>query len=264
MTAWDDAAASADAAGVAVRTVEGEEVERAIGTWQAVWGAPVIERNLLTALEHAGNYVAVAFAGDQPVGAAAGFFGPPASATLHSHVAGVVGGAAGKGVGVALKLHQRAWCLDRGVTSMTWTYDPLIARNAHFNLARLGARVHEYLVNHYGAMTDGINAGDESDRALARWDLTMPWPPAPPAIPADAVVALADQVGSPSAAEVPADASALIAAIPSDIETLRREQPALGLAWRRALRDVLAPRLDAGWSVTGYSRDHGYLLEAPA
>lgn len=264
MTAWDDAAASADAAGVTIRTVAGEELELATEAWRLIWNEAVIERHLLTALAHAGNYVAVAFASGRPVGAAAGFFGPPAAATLHSHVAGVVPGSAGKGVGVALKLHQRAWCLDRGVTSMTWTYDPLIARNAHFNLARLGARVEEYMVHHYGAMTDGINAGDESDRALAHWDLERPWPPAPPRLPADAAVALASDAGSPVVSDVPAQASAVIAAIPSDIEALRRENPARGLAWRRALRTVLSPRLAAGWSVTGYSRDHGYLLEAPA
>ena len=74
-------------------------------------------------------------------------------------------------MGFALKLHQRAWCLDRGITLMEWTYDPLVARNAYFNLSKLGATVAEYLPDFYGVMGDGINRFDESDRILVHWPL---------------------------------------------------------------------------------------------
>lgn len=263
MTAWDDAARAAAGAGVEIRALAADDLEAAPGVWRRIWDDPVMERHLLTALEHAGNYVAGAFVDGEAVGAAAGFFGPPADRTLHSHVAGVVPEAAGKGVGLALKLHQRAWCLDQGIASITWTYDPLIARNAHFNLVRLGARIDEYLVEHYGQMTDGINAGDESDRALARWDLAQPWPPTP-AAPGEAFAALVDDDGMPAFAEHPAEASALWAAVPADIESLRRAEPDAALAWRRALRDTLASRVSDGWRIAHFARDAGYLLEATA
>ena len=54
---------------------------------------------------------------------------------------------------------------------IAWTYDPLIRRNAYFNLAKLGARPVEYLPNFYGAMDDAINGGTETDRMLVRWEL---------------------------------------------------------------------------------------------
>ena len=77
----------------------------------------------------------------------------------------------GRSVGFALKVHQRAWCLRRGVRVIAWTYDPLIRRNAYFNLVKLGARPVEYLRNFYGAMDDAINGGTETDRLLVHWDL---------------------------------------------------------------------------------------------
>ena len=75
------------------------------------------------------------------------------------------------GVGFELKQHQRRWCLERGVKTIEWTTDPLVRRNAYFNLTKLGARASDYLVNFYGAMTDGLNAGEESDRLLISWEL---------------------------------------------------------------------------------------------
>ncbi len=77
----------------------------------------------------------------------------------------------GRSVGFALKVHQRAWCLRRDVRVIAWTYDPLIRRNAYFNLVKLGARPVEYLRNFYGVMDDVINGGTETDRMLVHWDL---------------------------------------------------------------------------------------------
>ena len=67
-------------------------------------------------------------------------------------------------VGFALKVHQRAWALARGVPAIVWTFDPLVARNAWFNLAKLAALPAAYLEDFYGPMTDAINAGMASDR----------------------------------------------------------------------------------------------------
>ena len=83
---------------------------------------------------------------------------------MHSHITGVLPGLQSQGLGRLLKQHQREWALAREVGHITWTFDPLVARNAHFNLRVLGARVTEYLVDHYGPMDDGVNRGDETDR----------------------------------------------------------------------------------------------------
>ncbi len=260
--AWADYERAAATAGVEVRVLTGAALEGAPEVWQAVWNEPVMERHLLTALTHAGNYVAGAFADGRIVGATAGFFGPPSQATMHSHVAGVVPGLASGGVGTAMKLHQRAWCLDRAVASMTWTFDPLVARNAAFNVRKLGAVLDDYLVDFYGEMTDGVNAGQGSDRILARWALDVPLPTAPrdPG-PAPAILDVGEDL-SPVVGAIPAGASAVSLAVPADIGALRRDSPRLAAQWRRALRDAMLERWGAGWRPTAVGRDGRYLMEA--
>ena len=157
------------------------EFEEVYRLYDDIWhpepdNAPV-PMELMIAFSHTGGYVAGAFEGDRLVGASVGFLA--AERTLHSHVTGAV---IGRGIGYALKLHQRAWCLERGLDRITWTFDPLVRRNARFNLAKLGARPEEYLRSFYGVMVDAINEGDESDRLLAVWRLTEP-PPEPSAGP---------------------------------------------------------------------------------
>src|SRR6478752_4811786 len=129
---------------------------------------------LLRAFTKAGNYVGGAFDGDRLVGACVGFFHAPTEDALHSHIAGVLPGLGGRHVGFALKLHQRAWAMLRGVGEIAWTFDPLVSRNAYFNLVKLAARPTEYLPNFYGAMLDSINGDDDSDRLLVRWELRAP------------------------------------------------------------------------------------------
>ena len=58
---------------------------------------------------------------------------------------------------------------DAGIQEVRWTYDPLLARNARFNLGRLGAVAVGLLPAFYGQMTDRLNRGDRSDRFEVRW-----------------------------------------------------------------------------------------------
>ncbi|MGM1060267.1 GNAT family N-acetyltransferase [Saccharothrix sp. Mg75] len=240
-----EAEAAARAAGVRVRALTDladlAAVQRLFdGVWRPDPANPPITTELMRALTKAGNYVAGAYDGTALVGAAAGFFGPPAEAVLHSHITGVAPTALGRGVGYALKLHQRAWAAARGVAAITWTFDPLVSRNAHFNLTKLGAEVVEYLPDFYGSMRDGINADDESDRVLVRWDVRapLPGPAAPPA----------------GTARVP---------VPPDVAALRAATPEAAGDWRRAVRAALAPLLAAGGRVVGFDRADGYLVEGP-
>src|SRR4051794_4342172 len=91
---------------------------------------------MLRVIRHIGGYVAGAYDGSMMIGACAGF--PTADGALHSHITGVA--VQGRGVGLAMKLHQREWALGRGITTIRWTFDPLTRRNAYFNLAKLAAR----------------------------------------------------------------------------------------------------------------------------
>ena len=108
------------------------------------------------------------------VGATLGFLGWAGGLHLHSHMNAVDPGARGRGVGVALKLRQRAICLAHGVTEMRWTYDPLIRRNARLNLVRLGAEVVAFLPDFYGELRDAITGTDRSDRFEVRWRMDSP------------------------------------------------------------------------------------------
>jgi predicted GNAT superfamily acetyltransferase len=138
MTPDDAVAAAATHAGVTLRELrEVEETRDVVALLAEIWGRadnPPLPAELLRAFSKSGNYVAGAYAGDRLVGTCIGFHGDPATQVLHSHIAGVVPGMAGRNVGFALKLHQRAWALRRGVQVIEWTFDPLVARNAYFNL----------------------------------------------------------------------------------------------------------------------------------
>src|SRR3984957_8390159 len=213
----DEAAArAAKAAGVVVRELDAlDELEAMVAVFDEVWvpddGNSSLSVDLLRALTKAGNYASGAYdlASGELLGACVGFFGPPAHAELHSHIAGVRPAGLGRSVGFALKVHQRAWCLRHGVRAIVWTYDPLIRRNAYFNLVKLGALPAEYLRNFYGAMDDAINAGTETDRLLVRWNLlsglaadASAGRPAPGSFAAErsrgaAVVLFADAAGRP-------------------------------------------------------------------
>ena len=163
--------AAARAAGVTVREIADmtglAEVTRLFDDiWRPDPQNRPVTTELLRALTKADNYVAGAIDGDTLVGGCVGFFGPPVLATMHSHIAGVTAAVMRRSVGFAVKLHQRAWALRRGVTAIEWTYDPLVSRNAYFNLVKLGAVPTEYLTNFYGGMNDAINGSEDSDRLL--------------------------------------------------------------------------------------------------
>ncbi|MGW0595184.1 GNAT family N-acetyltransferase [Streptosporangium sp. NPDC002607] len=254
--------------GVVLRELRSiEELEEVFRLFDGIWhpdpGSEPITVELMRALSHAGNYVTGAYQGDRLVGASVGFLAAPAGQVLHSHITGA---AIGRGIGFALKLHQRGWALDRGLDRITWTYDPLIRRNAHFNLVKLGARPEKYLPSFYGVMEDAINTGDESDRMLAVWRLTEPrvlaavrGEPHRPKIPPDAVTALAECDGRPVAGRT--DARTLLVAVPPDIEALRRIDPGAAKAWRHAVRDVLGTLMGEGARVTGFTGEGHYLVE---
>jgi predicted GNAT superfamily acetyltransferase len=231
--AWADARAAAGAAGVEVTDLGGADVAVARELIGQAWGPHQIpQSNLLQAVAHAGNTLLVAKRGDEPLGVLLGFLGWTGGLHLHSHMTAVVAGQRSRGVGYALKLWQRAVCLDHGVYSVRWTYDPLIARNAHFNLVKLGASVTAFHPDFYGAMDDTVNAGDASDRFEVSWDLRS-----------DRV---ADAVAGRRVA-VPDAAGSLT--IPADYDALRRSDPQEARSVRLGSREAFGRLRDEGLSI---------------
>ena len=232
---------------IAVRTISTrDEFLDHDALMQGVWGmtAPLVTVEMLTAISHSGGYVAAAFQQDRMVGASVGFLADHhGERALHSHITGVVDSMRHAGIGRAIKLHQRTWAAERGLRWITWTFDPLVRRNAWFNIALLGADVDAYLPAFYGTMTDAINAGDESDRLLIAWDVTAPIPTRP-------------RDGS----DVD---DALLVATPSDIVELRRNDPQAVARWRAKTREALATALDGGGRVLGFTRDGAYVIGSP-
>ncbi|MBO0811405.1 MAG: GNAT family N-acetyltransferase, partial [Microlunatus sp.] len=206
-------------------------------------------------------YVAGAYDGTELVGGSVGFIGGPQRDVLHSHITGVARSRTSAGIGYALKQHQRAWAGERGLTAISWTFDPLIARNAHFNLHRLGGRIVEYLVDFYGPMIDGLNLGQPSDRAFVRWELAAP--AAAPECPEPVAALIIGPDGGPVHQPELIATTPVELIIPADIENLRRTDPEAALEWRLALRAALVPLLTDGWTVDGFRRSGGYLVTPP-
>ena len=219
-----------------------EQVHEAAGVLRSVWAGErdTMTPNLMRALAHSGNYVVGLYDRERMVGASIAFFAAPAARSMHSHITGVLPGLQRRGLGRLLKQHQREWAFARDVGHITWTFDPLIARNAHFNLRVLGARATEYLVDHYGPMDDAVNLGDETDRILVSWALAAPPMPTPTGVSVVAAVA-----------------------IPSDIETLRKSDRADAARWRVGVREAILAHLSAGLVIGGFDDERGYLFVRP-
>jgi predicted GNAT superfamily acetyltransferase len=249
-----------------------------------VWGyddLEVVPAAQMRAALHAGALVAGAFVGRELVGFAYGFPALPHEAGLvgpglHSHMTAVVPEARGLGAGRRLKWYQRRWCVERGLDWVTWTFDPLQARNARLNLHHLGAVVAEYQVDFYGVL-GGVLSGDlPTDRFVALWDLTGPHVRAAAARdPAAAAYLLAgDEAPRPSAVaptaavawalrrDAGADdpqpptlglaADAVWTAVPRDVNALRREAPPRALAWAEALRAASLDLIARGYAVDAF------------
>lgn len=271
-----DAIRAADAVGVEIRMLEdldGQNLAR--GLFDQTWstgGDTQITPNLLQALVHNGAYLSGAFIEDQIVGAAFAFPGRDANGHwhLHSHMAAVLAGMRDRHIGGALKWHQRAWAIANGYATITWTFDPLVRRNARLNLLKLGVYVGEYYENFYGEMADALNVGDATDRVMARWELLSErtlkaaasangLPPDP--VPSGASIALSIEKGEPVTHEVSETSDALVVSVPPDIIEIRTEDPALAARWRMAVRSILSPALADGMEIVGFTSDGAYLVE---
>jgi predicted GNAT superfamily acetyltransferase len=230
-----------------------------------VWDTPQLPpmpHDIMRSLAHAGGRVHAAYREGELLGAAVAVFGPTADASCYSLIAGVSPGAGGHGIGLALKLAQRAWALRAGAVRMRWTFDPLLRRNARFNIGRLGAVGTEYLEDFYGEIADGVN-DPETDRLAVSWDLRrhLPGPAAPPVLEASHAILAAGPGGEPVAGGADGHGGRLRCWIPAGILTTRRTDPGLARRWRLAMREALGSAMGEGYRVSAVVDPGWYVLE---
>jgi predicted GNAT superfamily acetyltransferase len=221
-------------------------------------------------MQHAGSVLIGAEHDGDLLGFVWGWLGFRGGLHLHSHMLAVVSEWESRGVGYALKLAQRAACLSEGVEEVRWTYDPLLARNARFNLVKLGTEAFDFLPEFYGEMTDRLNRGDRSDRFEVRWALrsarvmtalagrAIGPDPGPDLI---VVEGSADQP-EPSVTGVEPVAGCRIA-IPRDHYAVRMRNPQLAARWRAAASERFRACLARGLVATWFTDDARYVFDRP-
>jgi len=221
---------------------------------EAVWGPPagsMVSPDFLMALAHTGGYIAIAeqcsSAPPRAIGVSFGFLSRCGTGIgLHSHITGVVNTHQHRGIGWRLKQHQRSWALDRGITVITWTFDPLVRRNGWFNLHRLGATAEEFHIDFYGPLGDSINGDDPTDRLLARWDLLS-------------ARAISTEIAPLSPMEPTSEDRTV--PTPVDIVDLRRTDPGAARTWRHRLRTEFEGAF-ATQHIVGMTADGDYVLRS--
>lgn len=209
--------------------------------WPIPGGGREIPENLMQAFVHNGSYFVGAFSGNEILGATFGFIGINGGAHLHSHMSAVLPKSRDLGIGALMKHHQFNWALERKIPFISWTFDPLVSRNARFNISKLGVEISAYFQDFYGPMTDLVNAGDASDRLMVNWQVSG---------------------GAPQSSndflEIPK--GGLRIAIPRDIVALRAKSAEAAMAERLRVRAEFLTALDNGYKVIGFSKSHGYIL----
>jgi predicted GNAT superfamily acetyltransferase len=152
--------------------------ERCVQLQLAVWGysdGDLIPKRVFIVASRIGGQVIGAFIGDELIGFAMSLPGyRNRKPYLHSHMLAVLPAYRNAGLGRRLKLAQREDALARGIDLMEWTFDPLEIKNAHLNIARLGAISRRYLPDFYGPSTSPLQGGLPTDRLVAEWWLRSP------------------------------------------------------------------------------------------
>lgn len=249
-----------------------------------IWGNPpehpVIEAHIVRAFALSGQQVLCAYEAAHPgeadhiVGVSIAWLGRDDEGEhLHSHITGVAPGLQGRDIGFTLKLQQRSWSLDRRIGTVRWTFDPLVRRNAYFNLCKLGASADRFHLDLYGAMTDATNSGDLSDRFEVCWRLTDTrvvgaatgtlTEPDLEELRSLGAVAILDEDNEGRPVVTPAIADVLLARVPPDVPRMRAQEPALARSWRAAARDALGGAVVDGYAATAMTRSGWYVLTRP-
>jgi predicted GNAT superfamily acetyltransferase len=226
-----------------------------------------------------GGVAAGAFDGEEMVGFVFGMTGVRDGDLVHwSDMLAVREELRGRGIGEKLKQYQREKVKALGVKSMLWTYDPLQAKNANFNINHLGALPVEYVADMYGSHTGSLLHGVlPTDRFVARWDLDEASRSAKRGrLPiASTEIPMANPIGAdglPSTALLPSissHAGPLIVQVPTDFSAVQKEGRSIAMRWRLVIREIMTAWLAEGHRVTAFVKGQPnvlpfYRLDPPA
>jgi predicted GNAT superfamily acetyltransferase len=265
---------------ISIRILETpQEMEDAEQIQAIVWPGSdmdVVPGHMMLTAAHNGGLVLGAYEGEKMVGMLFGFIGlydtPDGPRPKHcSHQMGVHPDARDAGIGFALKRAQWQFVRQQGLDRITWTYDPLLSRNGHLNIARLGAVCNTYLREVYGEMRDGLNAGLASDRFQvdlwvhsARVEQRLADQPRIVPNLRDLEAAgvrglyqvryLGDLIRPPASLGA-IDQSSFLAEIPADFLKLKTADFGLARDWRFFSREVFETCFAAGYLVTDFIYD---------
>jgi len=239
------------------------DYDACVSLQRAAWGLADLEITSaiqLLATVHAGGLLLVA---EDPDRGIVGFSYAFAALRegephLHSDMLAVHPDLQARGLGARLKWAQREEALRRGLRLVTWTFDPMQARNASLNLHRLGATAAQFLPDFYGTTTSALHHGRPTDRLLARWELDRrrvrdraahaPAPPsAPPAAPRVNEVRWPEHQPVTGEPRLDLDAPELVLEIPSDWDSLCRAAPELASGWQTTVGAAFLAYLGRGY-----------------
>lgn len=243
------------------------EYEQCVELQRETWGQDFTEAvppSILMVSQKMGGVAAGAF---DPQGRLLGFVfgisGPRHGRLAHwSDMLAVRREARGVGLGRRLKLYQRERLLELGIEVVYWTYDPLVARNAHLNINRLGARPVEYIPNMYGTETGSpLHGGLGTDRFVVEWLLNHERvrrvlrgePPLRTERFRDAPVVNVDAARAPGRPRRE-DTGDVQIAVPDDIERVKAESIDRARAWRESTRAAFLEYLERGYRVVAFRR----------
>ena len=209
-------------------------------TWSLDAGTEITP-NLLQAMVHSGSYLSGAFIENKIVGAAFAFPATNDGLHLHSHMTAVLPEYRDKGVGYALKIDQWNWAKKNSYSKLSWTFDPLVRRNAKLNIVKLGVDISAYHPNFYGEMPDALNAGDESDRLMVSWSTDLDAPKA------------RELITNPEPSDI-------LIEIPEDIVAIRSKNQSESMKWRRQVREQFMAAFEKNGKVIGFSANNEYVV----
>ncbi|WP_404406381.1 GNAT family N-acetyltransferase [Jeotgalibacillus malaysiensis] len=255
-----------------------KEVQDVVRFQEEIWGIEAVTPlPQLIANSNNGGVLVGAFDQNELIGFCFGFPGYKNGKNyLISHMTGIREKYQNYGIGLQLKLIQREWAIKYGYEKIVWTFDPLEARNAYFNLIKLGAYVNTYYKSYYGEMTDKLNKGLPSDRFLAEWDIGS-------TSVTDAVngvdkkeMSVGDyqqlltfqehgEVPYPLEEKTIDNQKGYLVPVPANFQSLKRLNDEAAKAWRFKLRSVLSDALQKGYQVKGIVKNgtsnvHFYVL----
>jgi predicted GNAT superfamily acetyltransferase len=267
---------------VEIRTLTGlDELAEVEAIQRAVWDNPstIIYRNALVNFSRNGALVLGAMEEGRIVGFLLSYLGienqdsdRPAMANLKlvSQRMAVLPEYRDRGIGYALKLAQRDYAIKQGIRLITWTYDPLLSRNAHLNIHKLGAIVREYWRDYYGTAASPQVVLGSSDRFVVEWwvtgnrveqrmsgkrgGLTLSQYTDANARVLNPTEMVNDNFARPGNAIFQPQGMVVLVEIPDDYNAIVKRDPDLARAWREHSRDVLVSTLTSGYTVTDFVR----------